>query len=64
MRRFSSARRFWYSWEIVMLGLYLNTPQPEIEDPMGREPEVYRRVAAQIDEALDNWLRRMDSHDS
>ena len=50
--------------KIVMLGLYLNTPQPEIEDPMGREPEVYRRVAAQIDEALDNWLRRMDSHDS
>ena len=47
--------------KIVMLGLYLNTPAPEIEDPIGREPEVYSRVAAQIDEALGNWIGRCEA---
>ncbi len=47
--------------KIVMLGLYLNSPALEIEDPIGREPEVYCRVAAQIDEALGNWIRRCEA---
>ena len=42
--------------KIVMLGLWLDTPQPEIEDPMGKSPDVYERVADQLDEALRNWF--------
>ena len=41
----------------ILLGRFLNIPQEEIEDPMGQTPDVYRAVAAQIDEALTNWLQ-------
>ena len=45
---------------IVMLGQFLPEPQPELEDPMGKEPEVYARVAREIDTALENWLKQFD----
>ncbi|GEM_PF-3336484 len=46
------------SKRIRLLGLFLNEPTDTIEDPMGQAPEVYRSVAALIDEALTNWFKR------
>ena len=46
------------SKRVLLLGLFLNEPVDTIEDPMGQAPEVYRSVAALIDEALTNWFKR------
>lgn len=40
---------------IVMLGLWQTEPAPEIVDPMGRAPSVYREAARRIDDALARW---------
>lgn len=45
---------------IVLLGRYLPEPKDDIEDPMGREPEVYRAVAAEIDQALEGWFAQFE----
>lgn len=45
---------------IVLLGRYLPEPKDDIEDPMGREPEVYRAVAAEIDRALEGWFAKFE----
>ncbi len=42
--------------KIVMLGQWLDPAQNELEDPMGKEPEVYQRVANEIDTALARWF--------
>ena len=42
----------------LLLGMFLDEPQEELEDPMGKAPEIYRAVAAQIDEALTNWVQK------
>lgn len=42
--------------KIVMLGEWLDPPQDELEDPMGKKPEIYQRVANEIDSALARWF--------
>lgn len=44
--------------KIVLLGNWLPEPVQELVDPMGKSPEVYREVAAQIDSALENWFKQ------
>ena len=44
--------------KIVLLGNWLHEPVQELVDPMGKSPEVYREVAAQIDSALENWFKQ------
>lgn len=44
--------------KIVMLGNWLPEPKEELMDPMGREPEVYRSVAHEIDIALERWFEQ------
>lgn len=44
--------------KVVRLGVLLQVPQDDIEDPVGRDAQTFERVAGQIDEALDTWLAR------
>lgn len=44
--------------KIIMLGNWLPAPRMELVDPMGKTPDVYRDVAAQIDSALENWFKQ------
>ncbi len=43
---------------LVMLGKWLPEPKDELEDPMGKDPEVYRSVADEIDTALECWFEQ------
>ncbi len=45
---------------IVMMGQFLTHPKAEILDPMGCAPQIYREVANEIDEALENWLHAVE----
>ena len=42
--------------KIVLLGYWLNKPKYEIDDPIRQSMDFYRRVASEIDEALENWM--------
>ncbi len=44
--------------KIVMLGQWLDEPKEELIDPMGKLPEIYRAVAHEIDQALENWFKQ------
>ncbi|MBQ9396777.1 MAG: hypothetical protein IJU23_14835 [Proteobacteria bacterium] len=49
--------------KIILLGNWLPTPVQELVDPMGKTPDVYREVAAQIDAALENWFGQWKTPD-
>ena len=42
--------------KVVLLGYWLNKPKYEIDDPIRHSMDFYRRVATEIDEALENWM--------
>ncbi|MCL2325628.1 MAG: low molecular weight phosphotyrosine protein phosphatase [Proteobacteria bacterium] len=49
---------------IVMLGSWLSPPEHEIVDPMGKPYEVYQRVAAEIETALERWFEAFEARDA
>lgn len=48
---------------VVLVGNWLPDPKDDVTDPMGREPEVYRAVAHEIDIALARWFEQWTVQD-
>ncbi|MFA5624355.1 MAG: hypothetical protein WC966_04795 [Bradymonadales bacterium] len=42
--------------KVQRLGVFLEPPQDEIDDPVGLDAATFRRVASEIDAALDAWI--------